>query len=122
MTEDSPPDAPPEDGPWAIKLISGAARQMAVDAAKRQRRTVGEWLAEAIRAHVESERESRDYDLFPPGQALATTAASPLPPLSVHDIGEAIDIASRIAALQGRDKPPQRLLAAAQRALRNRIA
>lgn len=107
----------PEDGPWAIKLMAGVDRQAALDAAKRARVPVGEWLGRAIRAYIDSERaESSGYDVFSPGQQLALSA--PHVPLTVGEIGQAVEIANRIADLRGAPlKPRSRLLTAASRAL-----
>lgn len=125
VVESTPPSdsTTPEDGPWAIKFMPGREREMALKAAKRARRNVGEWLAEAIRAHVESERdESAVYDVFPPGQEVATIGpAADITPLSVEQIGQAVDIALKIASVT-ETKPPVRLLNAARRALAVRIA
>lgn len=118
-----PPDSiAPEDGPWSFKRFPPMERDMAIKAAKRAKKTVPDYVAEAIRAHIDSERaESSGFDLFPPGQEVATIESHSPAPLSVHDIGEAIAIMRTIAELRGKAIPP-RALASAQRALMRRLS
>lgn len=121
--ESDPPRAIPQDGPWGLKFISGTDRQMATEAAKRAKMTIGEWLGEAIRAKVADERDADfsgdtpGYTVLAPGQV-----ADPAPgALSVREIGEAVDIAQKIAILRQRERPPRAMLLAAQRLLAGRL-
>jgi hypothetical protein len=108
------PQGEPEDGPWGFKRFPAMEREMAIKAAKRRKVTVPDLVAEAIRKLVESEREEAGgaYDVFPPGQALVTTGDEPQReqnPLSIAEIGQAVDIALRIA--QAVETAPRRALA-----------
>lgn len=81
-----------------------------MDAAQRRDVSLGEWLAEAIRAYVAAERE-------PVGEVLAPLPA--LPPLSLEDIARAVEIAARIKEIRG--KPPVRILGRVTRLLNARL-
>ena len=119
---DTEPPADParEDGPWGFKRFPIMERDMAIKAAKRAKMTISDWVAEAIRAHVESERdESRGLAVFPPS-ASEVVPYQGQAPLNVCDIGQAVQIAERIATLRGRPVPV-RLLSGAMRALAERI-
>jgi hypothetical protein len=123
-TESDPLPRPiPEDGPWGLKHIAGSDRQLATDAAKRAKLTIGEWLGEAIRAKVEDERadyagDTEGYTVLAPGQTLLPAPDSGL---SVREIGEAVEIAQRIAILRQRERTPRAMLLAAQRLLAGRL-
>lgn len=95
---------PEEDPPWAFKRFPMMEREMAIKAARRRKMTVPDYVAEAIRAHIESERdETGVFDVFPPGREIATTNghAPETPPLTVEQIGEAVDIMFKIAERTG---------------------
>jgi hypothetical protein len=109
------------DGPWGIKWMGGRDRQMARDAAKRAKQTIGEWLGEAIRAYVESERIDADiYTVLPPGGQGLIESAQNVPPLSIEDIGRVLQYTEQIARLR-EQKPSPRLLAGVRRLLALRL-
>jgi hypothetical protein len=116
-----------EDGPWAVKLVAGSDKKLAFDAAKRRRITIGDWLGEAIRAYVASERDDERFDIMAPGQTRGQTAGGVAlleqpPPLSIEDVGRAVEIAKEIARLRGKQLPPNaKLLVGAQRVLMRRL-
>jgi hypothetical protein len=69
-----------EDRPWAIRSMPADVINDAVAAAKRQRLTVGEWLAVAIRREIALERkgvpaliEPLEGHLLPPGVVTQAT-------------------------------------------------
>lgn len=116
---------PPEDGPWAIKLMPGRERQMALDAAKRAKLPMGEWLARAIRREVEAERAAENgtgYDVLAParGDGRGIKTVDPLQPLSLDELGQAVEIAKAIAELSGK-KPARHLLTAMRHVLAERL-
>lgn len=98
-------------GRWTVRDVPEPDRAAAVDAAKRRDVSLGEWLAEAIRAYIAAERE-------PVGEVLAPLPA--LPPLSLEDIARAVEIAARIKEIRG--KPPARILGRVTRLLADRLA
>jgi hypothetical protein len=114
-----------EDGPWAQKFMQGSDKKLAFDAARRAGRTIGEWLGEAIREKVAAEREDITGEVLAPDGS-SDGALIRLPhhgePLSIADIGQAVDVAKKIAELRGKPLAPNSaVLIEAQRALRRRL-
>jgi hypothetical protein len=116
-----------KDGPFTVKFLSAADKTLAVDAAARAKITVQDWIALAIRSTVASERESvhdEHGEILAPERrgSSALTILDPMPPMSIEDIGRAIEIGQTIAKLRGQDlKPNSKLLINAQRAVSRRL-
>lgn len=114
----SPPEKPDkrfEDGPWAQKFMLGSDKKLAVEAAERSKRRIGDWLGEAIREKVALEREDRGIDVLPPGGRTVAPARSDL---SIDDIGRLLAVAEHIARLQNRPLAANsRILTGARRRL-----
>lgn len=53
---DEQPDQSDRILPWTIKGIEPEARNAAISAAKREKQTLGEWMARAIRNQIQSDR------------------------------------------------------------------
>ena len=110
---------------WHVRGCSPAARDLALDAARRADISLGEWLERAIRAFVNAERETGfpvaevmiDQDVTP-GEV---EALEPQPgrELTIAEIGQVIAIAAKIKELRG-GKAPTRLIASAARVLLER--
>ena len=97
-------------GRWTVRDVGEADKAAALAAAKRREMPIGEWLGEAIRAYIAAEREPMG-EVLPPSRGL--------PALSLEDIAQAVEIAARIAEIQG--QPPRRLLGRAMRRLGDRL-
>lgn len=115
----------PEDGPFAVKWMAGTDKAAIKAAAKRARKTVGEWLGEAARAYIESERESFEspgFDMFRPDEPRSMALLDPPAPLSIDDLDRAYDLGLKIAEKEGRKLPSRGvLLSAVKRRLRERL-
>ena len=108
-------------GRWTVRGVEKREITMAMRAAKRRKCGVGEWLSEAIRAHVATERKpAKGVEVLPPASSPGALVRHTLPPLSLDDIARAVEIAERIKAIQGR--APRRLLTMATRLLADRLA
>lgn len=98
--------------PWTIKGIPAEARNAAIAAAERERQTLGEWMARAIRTQIQSDRQ-RDR---------APTLVGP-EPILLADLGEIerlIAATAELAQASG-EPPPKAITRAAYGLLRSRI-
>jgi hypothetical protein len=123
-TMEAPKNRIPEDGPFAVKWMHGTDKLLITKAAKRARKTVGEWLGEAARAYVEAEREdintAKVIELDSVRRSIALI--DPPKPLSVQELDMAFELALKIYSKEGRE-PPKRggLIADTKRQLRSRL-
>jgi hypothetical protein len=123
---DNPPDEEKEiiDGPFAVKFMLAHHKRLLAAARKRTHQTAGEWLGEAIEEKVQREREPNALTVLPPERPGRSDIAvlDPLPPLSIDEVGRAVEIAQAIAKLRGRPLPPNaKVLIGAQRVLTRRL-
>ena len=102
--------------PWTIKGIVPEARNAAIAAARRERQTLGEWMARAIRAQVQADHQ----------QTRAPTVVLPNPVPEVRpraDLAEIERIVTMTAALSGAGAPPPKAVSrAAYGLLRDALA
>lgn len=107
--------------PWTIKGISLEVRNAAIEAARRDRRTQGEWLTrvilEAIKAERHAPSEPRELATVGPRELatveppepepaaeLTTVVDAPAPQPELSNLERAVEIAGKLAAATG--KPP----------------
>lgn len=94
----------------------------AVQAAINAKRSTADWLGEAIREKLAREREPHEGEVIEAGRTVpALIDHAALPPLSIEDIGRAVEIAEKIATLRGRPRPRQRTLVRAGLLLEARL-
>jgi hypothetical protein len=101
---------PGTHGPWSIKLMANEDRNAALQAAKRGKISVGEWLGLAIRTRIEFER----------GEHLPAVVDPPPPPASLDDIERMITMAKMLAEV-AQKPPPVSVTQLAYRHLRDRL-
>jgi hypothetical protein len=112
----------PDDGPFAVKWMHGTDKLLITKAAKRARKTVGEWLAEAARAYVDAERESIDAEVMRPDHSRSIALLDPPKPLSIEELDRALDLAVKIYGIEGREVPKRGgLVSATKRQLKYRL-
>lgn len=130
-----PPDKPNKrdfrDGPWAQKKMAGSDKKLATEAAERAHMTLPQWLALAIREKVARERGAlglaHEGEVLPPDASPGAASRSALtlietpPPLSMNEVGLAIEYAFRLMQVRGLKHPPKAITAAAQRVIEARL-
>jgi hypothetical protein len=109
----------PEDGPWGLKRIATSDKELAIAAAKRANRRVGDWLGEAIRAHVAAEREPvAGYAVLAP----EVVRDHPLPAaISGDELRALLILGEELRAKMGWRRYPARLGRAIHRAMLVRL-
>lgn len=75
--------------PWTIKGIGPEARNAAIQAAKREKQTIGEWITRAIRSQVQSDRQ----------QDRAPVLVGPVPVVPGTDRASDLDEIERIVGM-----------------------
>jgi hypothetical protein len=99
--------------PWTIKGVAPEARNAATAAAGREKTTIGEWIARAIRTQVQSDRQK---DRAP----VVVGPASVAPPVGIDEIERLIAATAELAKATG-EPPPKTVSRAAYAVLRDRL-
>ena len=99
--------------PWTIKGIPPEERNAAIAAAQRDDQTLGEWMARAIRSHIQSDRQQ--------DRAPALVGPEIQPRADLAEIERTIAAVHQLAAAAG-EPPPKTVTRSAYALLRMQLA
>lgn len=99
--------------PWTIKGIPPEVRNAGIAAAGREKMTIGEWLARAIRSQVQSDRQQ--------DRAPVVVGPTVRPTADLADIERLIAATAELAQATG-EPPPKGVSRAAYGLLRDKLA
>lgn len=97
--------------PWTIKGIPPEARNAAIAAAEREKQTLGEWVARAIRSQIQSGRQQ--------ARAPAMVGPAVSPGADLADVERVVSMAAQLAAAGA--PPPKAVSRAAYGLLREAL-
>jgi hypothetical protein len=118
------PTSSDEERPWTIRNMDPVARTAAAKAANRSRKTVGEWLSEAIRFYLAHESKPLTGEVVGaerPSSSIYEVDGFSYTPPSIEEVRQVLEVAVRVAELSGEKAPPKAFMSRVQRLLASRV-